>query len=68
MKKSEFEKWFISQFGKCPISNTKGVNLENKLKGMEMEVGQIKRELKALQDWHANERAARYSWNARGKP
>jgi len=64
--KSAFDKWFTAQFGKCPMSNTKAINLESRLKGMEMECGQIRRDLRFLQDWHANQRASLYAWNARG--
>jgi hypothetical protein len=68
MKKSEFEAWFVMQFGKCPMSNAKSLILEGKLRVLEMEAGIIKREIRELQDWHSNERAARYAWNARGNP
>ena len=63
MAKSEFDAWFVDQFGKCPISNKKALKLESALMGMEMEVARMRRELREYRDWHKDETAARYAYN-----
>ena len=65
MKKSPFETWYTKQFGRCPMSNTKGLSLEKKLMETEREASRIRCELIELREWHSNERAARYAWNAK---
>ena len=63
MAKNEFERWFDNQFGKCPMSNNKALNLQTKIQSAEMELNSMKRNIRSYRDWHANYKAARYAYN-----
>ena len=66
--KSEFDKWFVAQFGPrpCPYGT---VENDKRQRWMDcaQEVEKMKSEIEAIDRWDNSERAALYAWNARGR-
>lgn len=63
MAKSEFEKWFETQFGKRPFSQSQEQGLKKDLSDTMWKLGKIEQDLRKSERWHADYRAARYAYN-----
>jgi hypothetical protein len=63
MAKNEFDRWFNKQFGKCPISHYKALNINRKIKSAGYDLARMKYQLLAYEKWNDNYKAARYAYN-----